>query len=483
MSDYTTWGEETKVPCQSHGCRNAVDITKGTVFCDGCVTAKIAENELWDKAVKEEPAAERMDRLKKRIEDTASDPEKFYLSLNDTNRLAYDEMVLKEIRNTHARQAARDALRPPQGLADTSGFGAKGRPERRPPTVMPYRSDNPFTGDEEFEEVGLFYPGTINTIFGDAEVGKSLLNYAVHAWFVNQGKHTLHMDFDNNTAEEAFWRVVDSGAEVEDVEKFFHVIEMPTSVPQCDFEVSYVSLDSVNAAVAFMGGELNSSGAGIDQMYQTYLNPFVLQGACALSLDHVGHGDKDRASNNIRKIQSISGISYCMKVWGEGGKIGEKWGSTLTPNKDRPGSGPAKGSVAAYIEFDGTVGNGLCEVSVLHRVPEGTGAVIDDEALGDHEKRIYRVVADVGDGALSLNEIMKEYTLEGGTLTAKSVGRILKSLRESGKINGEKTGTSAKSPWKYWPADDGVSMESNKLSMDTTLGHDLMDTDGHVLPS
>lgn len=445
MSDYSGWGEETKVLCQKLGCRNAVDITKGTIFCDGCVTAQIAQDHLWEQAAKEEPIAERLERLRTRVKDMATDPEKFYHGLTDKMRLNYDDRVLGEILNTHAKQAARDAMNPLVPWSDTKEIEMQGRPERKPPTVMPYQT--PF-GDDE---VGLLYMGAINTIFGNAEVGKSLLNYAIHAWFINQGKHTVHLEFDNNLASEIFWRVVDAGADQSDVVEYLHIAEMPGSIPTHDFEVSYVSLDCVNAAIAFMGGEANSSGSGTDQMYEKYLTPFVLKGACALALDHVGHADKTRASNSIRKIQAVSGIAYCMEAVNDGGKMGEKWYSKLTPTKDRPGGGPAKGLTAAYIEFDGTVGHGLCEVTVTRDLAGGADLVIPDKIKDQDSRLLFGIISATGDIALSTTEILRAYKDKGGESSDSTVKGVLRLLVNEGMIGGEKTNAKSKtSPWKFW---------------------------------
>lgn len=377
--------------------------------------------------------------------------ESFTAGMTDEDRRISKRLVQNMVITDLAKREKNRILNPPTGWADLKSIRSMGRPKRNPPTVMPYWVDNPF--ETEHEEVGLFYPAAINTVFGDAEVGKSLLNYAIHAHEINKGNHTVHMDFDNNTATEAFWRVVDSGADPDDVERLFHVVEMPSSVPVYDFIPTYVSLDCVNSAIAFMGGELNSSGTGVDQAYQTYLSPFVLQGACALALDHVNKSDKSQASNTIRKIQAISGISYRMEVHGSGGKIGEKWGSTLTPTKDRPGAGPSKEQVAAYIQFDGTVGEGLCEVTVMREPKNGFDTVIPDDITDADERLIYSIVSEVFDGALTVSDIEKEYQGKGGKAVRKTIMRILRRLREDEKIGGKQVSPSnPASAWKYWAA-------------------------------
>jgi hypothetical protein len=58
--------------------------------------------------------------------------------------------------------------------------------------------------------------------------------------------------------------------------------------------------------------------------------------------------------NTIRKRQATAGPAYRMEVFGNGGKVGTRWASKLVPVKDRPGMGPERERVAAYVVFDGT---------------------------------------------------------------------------------------------------------------------------------
>lgn len=432
--------EASYQPCQNPFCDKKIPVGQdGCPEHDGQEAAQLENSKRLIEA--------RREKLQGLI-DVASDPASAYAAVSDNARASFDEAVVKEILTAHARRAAKNALNPPVGWADNDRFQT--RPVRNPPTVMPYFVDNPF--ETEYEETGLFYKMAINTIFGDAEVGKSLLNYAIHAHEINKGNHTVHLDFDNNTAEEAFWRVVDSGADVEDVRRLFHVAEMPSSLPAYDFVPTYVSLDCVNSAIAFMGGELNSSGTGVDQAYQTYLSPFVSQGACALALDHVNKSDKSQASNTIRKVQAVSGISYRMEALGDGGKIGSKWGSTLTPTKDRPGSGPPKEQVAAYIEFDGTASDGTVVVTVKREAANGMGTAIPDDITDAEERLIFTIVSGEYDGSLTVSNIEDEYKAKannGKAVSRKTIMRILHRLREDGKIGGKQD---SRGVWKYFAA-------------------------------
>lgn len=347
---------------------------------------------------------------------------------------------------------ARDAppLEPSSGTVDVRGVVAAGRPKREPPSVMRLR-DKP--------DVGLFYPRALNPIFGDSEVGKSLLLYSLHAEHVNRGVHTAHLEFDGNAPEDIVWGIIDAGGDPEQVAKFLHVFELPSETPRVlgddgqPVTPMLVTLDAWNPAIGALGLEINSSPVGVDRVVQTFITPFTSQGACAIILDHVGHQHQERASHSIRKRQVVSGVMYRMEVEGVAGRVGERWMSRLVVVKDRRGYSPPNGQTVAHIVFDGTAGDGTVRVDAWHLPPLGDAARVQAIESEELSGVIQRVLRDAYPSMLSVSQIQDEC----GGASRSTVLRELNRMREEGIIQGEQRGNAKTSPWYFGalPSTDG----------------------------
>lgn len=368
--------------------------------------------------------------------------------------LAYEAAVREAVESEKFRIQVRErAQRELSGSTaewvDVAAIIANGVTPPSPPTVFAF-SDDPGRA--------LLYEGRYNSIFGDGGVGKTLLTAAVQAWFINQERHVVHLEYDNNPPEQVIWRVVAAGARPELVARYLHVLVTATEIPPRDFTADLVTLDSVNSAISMYDLDPNSSSRGVDTMIHRLIEPFTNEGATALSLDHVGNTNQDRPSNNRRKIQAVQGVMLRVEREGPAGRVGSKWMSRLTLVKDNPGWCPvAVGEVLGFAVYDGTAGDGTCAVS-LWRTPIAELAAAH-AAQRKTEPR--DAVLDIVRGAVGtltytvrdVNQQLKDRDVEVSESTVK---RILSQLYGQRLIGGEQRGTGRTATWHYFalPAEE-----------------------------
>ncbi|KQX63430.1 bifunctional DNA primase/polymerase [Streptomyces sp. Root1310] len=160
---------------------------------------------------------------------------------------------------------------------------------------------------------GLFYPGLVNGVYGDASVGKSVIQAEVEARTLADGGIVVHWEFDNNPVTVIVARLLHAGATREHIEGRFHVLystlDRDALTDDVQRAVRLVTLDALNPAVTSLGGDPYHPG-GIDNAVREFFAPFTLHGACGLFVDHVGHESKDRQAGSIRKAQAVQGALY-----------------------------------------------------------------------------------------------------------------------------------------------------------------------------
>jgi hypothetical protein len=187
---------------------------------------------------------------------------------------------------------------------------------------------------------GLFYPGHVNGIFGDGSVGKTVILAELQARELNAGGTVIHWEFDNNPIMSIVKRLIDADAEPDGIRNRLHVLYdksgrdvLPAAVRQA---AKLVTLDALNPAVTSFDLDPYHPG-GIDTVIQECFQPFTLNGACGLFLDHVGHENKERQHGSIRKAQAVQGALYeaCKVVTLKPGTTGR---TRLVLRKDNRGS-------------------------------------------------------------------------------------------------------------------------------------------------
>lgn len=160
---------------------------------------------------------------------------------------------------------------------------------------------------------GLFYPGLVNGVYGDASVGKSVVLAEIQARVLADGGIVVHWEFDNNPVTVIVSRLLHARAKPEDIRSRFHVLystlDRDALTEEVQRAVRLVTLDALNPSVTSLGGDPYHPG-GIDNAVREFFAPFTLHGACGVFVDHVGHESKDRQAGSIRKAQAVQGALY-----------------------------------------------------------------------------------------------------------------------------------------------------------------------------
>jgi DNA-binding transcriptional ArsR family regulator len=160
----------------------------------------------------------------------------------------------------------------------------------------------------------LLYAGLANSLFGEAGSGKTAFCQSAAAEEIRAGHDVYVVDFETNAV---VWlaRLRALGLSQEAIVK--HFIYLDTSkgarppVPREGARV--VVLDSLTGALDAFGFEPNDV-SGIQSVYRQVVDPFTDAGLAALVIDHVGHADKSRPMNSIRKTGIVQGAMYRMEV-------------------------------------------------------------------------------------------------------------------------------------------------------------------------
>ncbi len=213
----------------------------------------------------------------------------------------------------------------------------------------------------------LLYRGLPNVIFGDASAGKTSLAIATAAEEIRQGRHVYAVDYETNVN---VWvsRLLALGLTPDEIVARLHYLNVhgggrpPKTVNP---DASLTVIDSMTSALDALGAEPNDT-TGIESVYRQVIDPFTDAGVAVLLIDHVGHADKSRPMNSIRKTGRVQGAMYRMSVvpqrpFGRG-RTGE---AVLELHKDNMGGVELpKGAEAGRFVMESTDGgtNVRCRV-------------------------------------------------------------------------------------------------------------------------
>lgn len=203
----------------------------------------------------------------------------------------------------------------------------------------------------------LLYSGLANSLFGDAGAGKTAFCQSAVADEIKHGRHTYVVDYEVNVR---VWlaRLLALGVAPEEIKEYFHYLDNSSDGgPPKTMRAgsSLMVLDSLTAALDAFGCEANDP-AGIESIYRQVIDPFTDAGLAALVIDHVGHADKSRPMNSIRKTGKVQGAMLRME-----GVPGRPFGrdrtgeALLKVHKDNMGGlGVPKGQTVAKFTMAST---------------------------------------------------------------------------------------------------------------------------------
>ena len=195
-----------------------------------------------------------------------------------------------------------------------------------------YKKPRPTIGVVENSEVdglllGLFYPGKVNTVFGDSGGGKSWMSLWVIVEQMMLGKDAILIDYEDDPFTHV-GRMRQMGVSDEIIAKHFIYIqpnEKWDTASKAIVEATLAKRKPTVAIIDSFGEALGVDGysSNADEEVATWMRGtarfLAERGICVILLDHVVKSatsarSTDFASGTQRKRASISGAAYFMKI-------------------------------------------------------------------------------------------------------------------------------------------------------------------------
>jgi len=225
-----------------------------------------------------------------------------------------------------------------------------------------YQKPEPTVGSVANSDVGLFYPGRLNSVFGESGSGKTFFMLHVMKEEMEKGNDVLYIDYED-APETAIHRLRQLGADDETIEdhliyirpneKWTPRIETELGTTLAGRNVTLTVLDSVGESIATDGYNPNA-----DEEVARWFNgsPRFLKslGVAVVLLDHVTKAnvrnkDADHAAGSLRKRAAIDGAAYGIVVITPSSRH-QDGESHIIPRKDRSGW-RSRGSIAAVVKM------------------------------------------------------------------------------------------------------------------------------------
>lgn len=239
--------------------------------------------------------------------------------------------------------ATEDRYMPTDGdpFVDVGALLAGGLPEPPAPTVC-RRTDG----------VGLFYPGQVNTVFGDPESGKTWLGYVAVVEALTDGVRAFIVDADHNGVDQVVSRLLALGASpevLEDRDRFrlcepedASVLRLAVTLAEL-WKPRVAVVDSVGEVLPIFGLSSNSPD-DFTVANREVLRPLARSGAAVVAIDHPAKGAESRQagpSGTVAKGRTVGGTSLRVTLR-EPFTPGRGGSAVLSIRKDRPGGLRAK---------------------------------------------------------------------------------------------------------------------------------------------
>lgn len=197
------------------------------------------------------------------------------------------------------------------------------------------------------DDIGLFYAGQYNVVFGDPESGKTLLCDHATVEQLKAGGRVARLDLDHNGVDSTINRLLDFGADedvLRDPTRFLYVepVDRAQAIAvvedMADWKPTLVIIDSVGELLPLFGAGSNSPDDFTD-VHSRVIKPLTRTGAAVVGIDHLAKGADSRAmgpTGTAAKKRAIGGTSIRVKV--DSAFTPDKGGSAyLTIHKDRHG--------------------------------------------------------------------------------------------------------------------------------------------------
>ena len=225
-----------------------------------------------------------------------------------------------------------------------------------------YQKPQPTIGTVTNSDVGLFYPGRLNSVFGESGSGKTFFMLHVMKEEMDKGNDVVYIDYED-APETAIHRLRQLGADdttildhliyIRPNEKWNPRIEAELGTTLAARNVTLTVLDSVGESIATDGYNPNA-----DEEVARWFNgsPRFLKSlrAAVVLLDHVTKAnvknkDADHAAGSLRKRAAIDGAAYGIVVITPSSRH-QDGESHIIPRKDRSGW-RSRGNIAAVVKM------------------------------------------------------------------------------------------------------------------------------------
>lgn len=272
-------------------------------------------------------------------------------------------------------------------LGDTIDGLLSGALTRREPTI----------GD--FGGGCLFYSGAVNGIAGASGSGKSWAALLAASQEIAKGEHVVYVDLEDDPLS-VVSRLLDSGADAEDVRARFHYVRPEESYTSAAAEAmaetlarwspSLVVIDSTGESMALDGAKPNDDD-DTARWFRRLPSSIAKRGPAVVVLDHVVKSDDGGLwpIGSQRKRAAISGAQYMQKIVVAFDRTTPGW-ARLICAKDRHGNARLGAAVA---ELHVRPGLSRVEVSLL----PGVAAVETGDNSEAMKERVAEFLAALGE--------------------------------------------------------------------------------------
>jgi len=191
-----------------------------------------------------------------------------------------------------------------------------------------YVKPRPMVGTVEGSDIAMFYPGRINTIFGDSGGGKTWYALYIMSEQMRAGHDVVLVDYEDSP-DSAIARLEQVGVSQREIlrhliyiqpnEKWSLSAERTLREAFADRDISMVTLDSTGEALAVDGISPNADEE-VAMWFRGSARFFSKEiGAAVILLDHVVKSQEagrnsEFASGSGRKRAAINGAAYFLKV-------------------------------------------------------------------------------------------------------------------------------------------------------------------------